>query len=58
MGGVNIRPQIKALKRNPQVIIGTPGRLKDLFEQRALRLNHVSVVVIVSPWCSGVSIRN
>jgi superfamily II DNA/RNA helicase len=46
LGGVNIRPQIKTLKRNPQVIIGTPGRLKDLFEQKALRLNRVSVVVL------------
>ena len=46
LGGMNIRPQIKALKRGPQVIIGTPGRLKDLFQQKALRLNQVSVVVL------------
>ncbi len=46
LGGMNIRPQIKALKRNPQIIIGTPGRLKDLFQQKVLRLNRVSVVVL------------
>ena len=46
LGGMNIRPQITALRRRPQVIIGTPGRLKDLFQQKVLRLNHVSVVVL------------
>lgn len=46
LGGMNINPQIKALKRGPHVIIGTPGRLKDLYEQKALKLNHVSVVVL------------
>lgn len=46
LGGVNINPQIKALQRRPQVIIGTPGRLKDLFEQRHLKLDQTGIVVL------------
>ncbi|MSU76381.1 DEAD/DEAH box helicase [Patescibacteria group bacterium] len=46
LGGMNVRPQIKGLKRDPQVVIGTPGRLKDLFQQKALRLNRTGVVVL------------
>jgi len=46
VGGLNISRQISQLRRNPQVIIGTPGRLKDLFEQRALRLDRTGMVVL------------
>lgn len=46
VGGTNIRPQKDMLRRNPQLIIGTPGRLKDLHQQRYLPLSHVSVLVL------------
>lgn len=46
VGGVNIRPQIQQLARHPQLVIGTPGRLKDLLNQRALDLSHVSFFVL------------
>jgi superfamily II DNA/RNA helicase len=46
VGGMNIRKQINDLRRKPEVIIGTPGRLKDLFNQRALNLEDVSVLVL------------
>ena len=46
VGGVNIRAQISQLNRRPQVVIGTPGRLKDLFQQRALRLDQTGIVVL------------
>lgn len=46
VGGMNIRQQIQQLRRHPQVIIGTPGRLKDLVQQRALQLNHVGWLVL------------
>lgn len=36
IGGVSIYPQFQKLRRNPQFVIGTPGRLRDLEEQRAL----------------------
>ncbi len=46
VGGQNIYGQISQLKRNPQIIIGTPGRLKDLHNQNKLRLDDVSVLVL------------
>lgn len=46
VGGLNIRPQIRDLKRGPHVVIGTPGRLKDLIQQRALRLDKTTTLVL------------
>jgi superfamily II DNA/RNA helicase len=46
VGGANINPQITALKHDPSFLIGTPGRLKDLMERRALDLSAFSTVVL------------
>ncbi len=46
VGGANINPQIKALRRNPHMVIGTPGRLKDLIERGDLRLTHCGTIVL------------
>jgi len=46
VGGVNMHAQIQNLRRRPQVVIGTPGRLKDLFQQRALWLNRTGILVL------------
>ncbi|MDE2071572.1 MAG: DEAD/DEAH box helicase [Patescibacteria group bacterium] len=46
VGGININPQISSLKLSPQFVIGTPGRLKDLLERRALKLGDFSVAVL------------
>lgn len=36
IGGMNIKRQIMALKKDPHFVIGTPGRLKDLINRGAL----------------------
>ncbi len=46
VGGVNIGRQIRELQRSPQVVIGTPGRLKDLSNQRKLDLSKVMISVL------------
>lgn len=46
VGGMNMYRQIQDLKRRPQVVIGTPGRLKDLIQQRALQLDKSSILVL------------
>ena len=46
VGGLNIRAQKRELRRGPHVIIGTPGRLKDLINQRELRLEQASTLVL------------
>ncbi len=45
-GGSNISTQIRDLKRGTQIIVATPGRLLDLIERRAAKLDQVSVVVL------------
>ncbi len=46
VGGMNINRQIHSLKRRPHVVIGTPGRLKDLIGQRVLNLQRVHTLVL------------
>ena len=45
-GGSPIQPQIKALKKKVDVVIGTPGRVLDLMEKRVLKLENIDCVVI------------
>lgn len=46
IGGEPIFRQIKDIRRNPQIIIGTPGRIIDHMEQKTLSLKNVSVLVL------------
>lgn len=46
VGGANISRQIMTLRRHPNFVIGTPGRLKDLMERRALDLSSFATVVL------------
>lgn len=46
IGGVSMYQQRVALRRRPQVLIATPGRLLDLVQQRELKLNMVSMLVL------------
>ncbi len=45
-GGQAIERQIKALKKRPQIIVATPGRLMDHMRRRTIRLQQVSIVVL------------
>ncbi|RJG20401.1 DEAD/DEAH box helicase [Paenibacillus thiaminolyticus] len=45
-GGQDIGRQIRALKKHPQIIIGTPGRLLDHINRKTIRLNDVQTVVL------------
>jgi ATP-dependent RNA helicase RhlE len=46
IGGAPIRPQIVAFKKNPRVIIATPGRLVDHMNQRTVCLADINVLVL------------
>lgn len=46
IGGAAMGPQKQALAANPHVIIATPGRLIDHFEQRILNLNDIKILVL------------
>lgn len=45
-GGRSIGPQITALKAGAQILVATPGRLVDLLNQKAVRLDRVVYAVI------------
>ncbi len=46
VGGTNIDRQIQQLRRGPHVIIGTPGRLRDLMKRKVLKLDHIRTLVL------------
>ena len=46
IGGANIKRQIERLKKHPEVVVGTPGRMLQLIEQRKLRLHKAIAAVI------------
>ncbi|GAA0663356.1 DEAD/DEAH box helicase [Streptomyces thermocarboxydovorans] len=45
-GGRAYEPQVEALKKGVDVVVGTPGRLLDLAGQKKLDLSHVKALVL------------
>ncbi|MEH3032907.1 MAG: DEAD/DEAH box helicase [Aeromicrobium erythreum] len=45
-GGVGYEPQLEALERGVDIVVGTPGRILDLANRRALDLSHVKSLVL------------
>jgi len=45
-GGAAISTQINSLKRGAQIVVATPGRLKDLIERKAVKLEQVEMLVL------------
>lgn len=45
-GGQNIEKQLNALKKQPQVIVATPGRLMDHLRRGSIKLNFITTVVL------------
>ncbi|WP_460106743.1 DEAD/DEAH box helicase [Streptomyces sp. YKOK-J1] len=45
-GGRAYEPQVEALKKGVDVVVGTPGRLLDLAGQKKLNLNHIKSLVL------------
>lgn len=46
IGGASINRQIDSLRRNPQFVVGTPGRLIDLAKRRFIDFNLFSTIVL------------
>ena len=46
IGGAYMREQIVDIKRDPHIIIGTPGRIKDLGERRVINFSKLNTVVL------------
>jgi ATP-dependent RNA helicase RhlE len=45
-GGVKINPQMMKLRGGVDVLVATPGRLMDLYNQRAIKFNQVEILVL------------
>jgi len=45
-GGVKINPQMQKLRGGVEVLVATPGRLLDLFNQRAVRFDELEMLVL------------
>ena len=45
-GGVSINPQMKQLRRGCDILVATPGRLLDLFQQNAVKFSELEILVL------------
>ena len=45
-GGVKINPQMIKLRKGVDILVATPGRLLDLYNQNAVRFNNLEVLVL------------
>src|SRR6201999_3681400 len=46
IGGVRMKPQIDALKQQPDIIVATPGRLLDHVQRRNVKLDAIEELVL------------
>ncbi|WP_093624971.1 DEAD/DEAH box helicase [Limosilactobacillus gorillae] len=45
-GGADIRRQIRSLEKNPQILVGTPGRLRDHLRRGTVDISRVKTLVL------------
>ena len=45
-GGVKINPQMQKLRGGVDILVATPGRLLDLYQQNAVRFNNLEILVL------------
>ncbi|MBC3764343.1 DEAD/DEAH box helicase [Neptunicella marina] len=46
LGGENFNDQVKALRRNPQFVVGTAGRVADHLQDKSLFLNGLELLIL------------
>ena len=46
IGGTSQHSQVKALRRNPHIVVATPGRLADLMNQGVYKLNKLTAITL------------
>lgn len=46
IGGTNVREDIRKLELGVHVVVGTPGRVYDMINRRALRANSIKLFVL------------
>ncbi|KRN12225.1 superfamily II DNA RNA helicase [Fructilactobacillus fructivorans] len=46
IGGANVKRQQEQLKKHPEIVVGTPGRILSLINERKLKVSEVDTVVV------------
>lgn len=46
IGGANVKRQQEKLKKRPQIIVGTPGRVSELIKQKKIKMHEVKTIVL------------
>lgn len=46
IGGANVKRQIDKLKKKPQIVVGTPGRVYELMQKKKLKAHEITCVVM------------
>ncbi|RDI42324.1 DEAD/DEAH box helicase [Falsibacillus pallidus] len=46
IGGANVKRQQEKLKKHPQIIVGTPGRVLELIKQKKLKMHEMKTLVL------------
>ena len=46
IGGASMGQQLRDLRQSPQIVVGTPGRIKDHLTRRTIKLNSFNIVVL------------
>jgi superfamily II DNA/RNA helicase len=46
IGGANIKRQLEKLKKSPQIVVGTPGRLVELIALKKIKMHEVKTIVV------------
>ncbi|MFH9424760.1 DEAD/DEAH box helicase [Streptomyces sp. NPDC017529] len=46
VGGTSINRQVEALRKGAEILVATPGRLADLLDRRACKLDQVAITVL------------
>lgn len=46
IGGANMKRQLEKLKKQPHVIVGTPGRMMELIAQRKIKMHEVKTIIL------------
>ncbi|MFC4766723.1 DEAD/DEAH box helicase [Effusibacillus consociatus] len=46
IGGADIKRQIEKLKKHPQIVVGTPGRVQELVTAKKMKMHEVKTIVV------------
>jgi len=46
VGGADMYKQLRALKKNPRIVVATPGRLNDHLRRRSLKLDQTKILIL------------